>query len=110
MNIVLVLVPSTKRGGNKMKIKTIQFHKDIPFLIEVKNIKKYPIHWHENITEIVLPIKGSIEVNVNFEKILVRRRFWFINNGSIHSITSDSGAIVISLYLDLNYFEKEFPI
>jgi AraC-like DNA-binding protein len=110
MNIVLVLVPSTKRGGNKMKIKTIQFHKDIPFLIEVKNIKKYPIHWHENITEIVLPIKGSIEVNVNFEKILVREGdFWFINNGSIHSITSDSGAIVISLYLDLNYFEKEFP-
>lgn len=92
-----------------MKKEDIQFKDNMPFTIKVLSVKKYPIHWHENVTEMLLPIKGSIEVKANFERILVKEGdFFFINNRTIHSIESPSRAIVISLYLDLNYFEKDF--
>jgi len=95
--------------GKKMKKEDIQFKDNMPFAIKVQSVKKYPIHWHEDITEILLPIKGSIEVKSNFEKVIVKEGdFWFINNNTIHSIKSPSRTIVVSLYIDLNYFEKEF--
>lgn len=92
-----------------MKEETIHFLNNRPFLIEVKSIKRYPIHWHCNVTEIIMPIKGDILVKANFEKILVKEGdFWFVNNQTIHSIESSSNSIVISFYVDLNYFEKDY--
>lgn len=87
----------------------VKFKDEMPFSIKALNIGKYPIHWHEGVTEILLPIKGSIEVVANFEHILVKEGdFWFINNKTIHSIESQSKSTVIMLHIDLNYFEKFF--
>lgn len=93
-----------------MKKEAIQFSEDTPFTIQVQSINKCPIHWHEDVTEIILPIKGNIEVTANFEKIIVKEGdFWFINNQTIHSIKSPDRSIVVCLYVDLNYYEEKFP-
>ncbi|MCF6464320.1 helix-turn-helix transcriptional regulator [Clostridium sp. Cult2] len=92
-----------------MHVEKVKFKKNLPFSIRIQSINRYPIHWHENITEILLPIKGSIEVIANFEYILVKEGdFWFVNNKAIHSINSSSGAIVAVFHIDLDYFEKQF--
>lgn len=94
--------------GNKLYLEKIEFEKDIPISIKVQSIKKYSYHWHEGITEIILPIKGSIEVTSNFERTIIQEGdFWFINNSSIHSVRSSSASIVISIYVNLDYFESE---
>lgn len=92
-----------------MKKQEINFENNLPFSIEVKAIKNYPIHYHEDVTEIILPIKGSVEVIANFEHVLVKEGdFWFINNKCIHSIRSSSKAIVVVFYIDLNYFQRQY--
>ncbi|MBZ2175085.1 helix-turn-helix domain-containing protein [Schnuerera sp. xch1] len=92
-----------------MNREKIKFTKNKPFSIRIQAISKYPIHWHEDITEILLPIKGSIEVISNFEHVLVKEGdFWFVNNKSIHSIRSPSKSIVVFFHIDLNYFENQF--
>lgn len=92
-----------------MDNKKIDFNKGIPFSVQAITLGKYPMHSHEDLVEILLPIKGSTEVYVNFEHILIKEGdFWIINNNSIHSITSSSDSIVIMFHIDLNYFEKDF--
>lgn len=96
--------------GDKVKSEKIYFNEGIPLKIEVHSISRFPLHWHEDITEIVLPIKGSVDIKANFEEIhLEEGDFFFINNNSIHYIKSDNESIVLLFYIDLNYFEKQFP-
>lgn len=90
-----------------LKVEKIQFKDGVPYSIKVEKINRTPIHWHEDVLEIVLPIKGSIQVFAGFEQILVKEGdFWFINNLHVHHIESDDDAIVIFIHLDLNYFER----
>ena len=92
-----------------MNEEKIIFKDNLPFSIKIQSINRYPIHWHENITEILLPIKGSIEVIANYEHILVKEGdFWFVNNKAIHSIKASPEAIVAVLHIDLDYFQKQF--
>lgn len=93
-----------------MELEKVEFSNGIPLKIRIQSINRYPIHWHEGITEIILPIKGSIEVKANFEQILLEEGdFFFINNKTIHAIKSDDEAIVLLFYIDLDHFEKQFP-
>ena len=93
-----------------MKLEKIKFNEDFPIKFKIQSISKYPIHWHENITEIILPIKGSLEIKANFEQILLKEGdFFFINNKTIHSIKSNNEAIVLIFYINLDYFEEQFP-
>lgn len=92
-----------------MKKEIIQFKDHMPFTVTIQSLKKYPIHWHEDVTEILMPIKGSVEVTANFEHILVKEGdFWFINNKTIHSIRSEAESIIAIIHIDLNYFEQYF--
>lgn len=92
-----------------MKVETIAFQKNAPLKIEIFSIKKLPIQWHEGVTEIVMPLNGSIIVETDFEKNIVDEgEFWFINNKSVHSIQSISDVIVASFYIDLDYCKDRF--
>ncbi len=92
-----------------MQIKEIQFNNNMPLRISILSVKRYPIHWNGDITEIIMPLKGSIEIVTDFEKNTVQEGdFWFVNNRSIHSIESDSGSIIACFYIDLNYFQEQF--
>lgn len=94
-----------------MNIEKIQFEENIPFKIKMQSLHTYPIHWHENVTEIILPLDGAIKVTSNFESTTINDgEFWFINNKSIHSITSiDSSPTVVALFhINLDYFETQF--
>lgn len=92
-----------------MKEEKVQFH-DIPFKFDILSIKRYPIHWHKDVTEIIMPIKGSVVVYSNFENFTIDEGdFLFINNKTIHAIQSDNDALIITFHIDLNYFEDHFP-
>lgn len=96
-----------------MKSEKIVFKDSGPIKIEIKAINRYPIHWHENVTEIILPIRGSVDIKANFEEIRLKEGdFFFINNKTIHYIKSadeSSESIVVSFYINLNHFEEQFP-
>lgn len=97
------------KGVMILQIERIQFKEEVPYSVRVEKIKRTPIHWHENVLEIILPIKGSIQVFPSFEQIHVKEGdFWFVNNMHIHHIVSSDDAIVILIHLDLNYFEKHY--
>lgn len=92
-----------------MQAEKIQFQEGVPYSIRAEKINKTPIHWHENVLEIVLPIKGSVKIFEGFEEILVEEGdFSFVNNLHVHHITSTDNAICIFIHLDLNYFEKYY--
>ncbi|HHZ02106.1 MAG TPA: helix-turn-helix transcriptional regulator [Tissierellia bacterium] len=101
---------SNNYNKNKTLIKKVEVpFKDVPFSVKIQAIKRYPIHWHEDVTEILIPIKGTIYIATNYERILVKEKdFVFINNRSLHFIESSEGAIVASIHLNLNYFEKKY--
>ena len=82
-----------------------------PISLRITNIIRYPIHSHENITEIILPLKGDINVIINQECAYVKEGdFYIINNNSIHSIQSIiHESVVAFFYIDLNYYEKKYP-
>ncbi|WP_326907946.1 AraC family transcriptional regulator [Sedimentibacter sp. MB31-C6] len=87
----------------------IFFNENMPFFVKIQAIKRYPIHWHEDVTEILIPIKGTINVVANHERVLVKENdFIFINNNSFHSIQSKEEAIVASIHIDLNFFETKY--
>jgi len=92
-----------------VQAEKIQFQEGVPYSIKVQKIENTPIHWHEDVLEIVLPIKGSVRVFEGFEEILVKEGdFSFVNNLHVHHITSSDNAICIIMHLDLNYFERYF--
>jgi len=92
-----------------IKKEDIFFNENMPFFVEIQAIERYPTHWHEDVTEILIPIKGTINVLASHEQVLVKENdFIFINNNSFHSIESSEEAIVASIHIDLNYFEKKY--
>ena len=92
-----------------MNAEKIEFNDDQPFRVKIQKINRAPIHWHEETTEIILPIRGDVEVVVNFEHILVKEGdFHFINNRSIHSIRSSSNSVVAMIHINLSLYEQQF--
>jgi AraC-like DNA-binding protein len=96
-----------------MFTEKIEFGDNQPFRVEVQKIIRYPIHWHESVTEIILPIQGDVEVVANFEHFTVREGdFHFINNRSVHSVRSadSSGSVAALFHVNLSFFEQEFEL
>lgn len=93
-----------------MNHEVIEFNNGLPLMVRVHSISKSPIHWHDGITEIILPIAGSVKIKANFEDVTLEEgEFFFINNQTIHSISSDKEAIVLLFYINLDYFQEQFP-
>lgn len=87
----------------------MEFGEAIPFSVKIYEMKKYPLHWHDGVTEVVLPLKGSVEITSNVENRLINEGdFLFVNNKAIHSIVSAKGAIVAIFHINLSCFEKHF--
>ncbi len=85
------------------------FEENKPFSVKIESITRYPIHVHEDVTEILFIIKGSINVIAGHEQVSVKEGdFIFINNNSIHYIESKDEAIVAVFYINLNYFERKY--
>lgn len=86
----------------------IVFEENKPFSVKIEYIKRYPIHMHEDVTEILLSLKGSMNVITSHENVYVKEGdFVFVNSNSIHSIQSSDEAIVAVFHIDLNFFEKK---
>ncbi|MGD9569237.1 MAG: AraC family transcriptional regulator [Sedimentibacter sp.] len=98
-----------KINYNSISKENILFTKGNPFSIKIQLIKRYPIHWHEDVVEILLPIKGTIDVIASHERVLVKEGdFIFINNNSFHSIQSSNEAIVAVFHIDLDFYMKKY--
>ena len=64
-----------------MNHEVIEFNNGLPLMVRVHSISKSPIHWHDGITEIILPIAGSVKIKANFEDVTLEEgEFFFINN------------------------------
>ncbi len=91
-------------------LEEIDFNSNSPLSIKIQSIKKYPIHYHKDIVEIVLPIKGHLQIKSGFENVLLEEgNFFIINNTLIHSLSSDEDTVVIFFHLQLEYFKEQFP-
>jgi len=90
--------------------EVLMFEKDMPFMVKIQDIRRYPIHWHDNAVEVLLPLNGSVEVVSNFERTTVREgEFYFSNNKAVHSLRSATGTLTAAFYFDLDYFERQYP-
>lgn len=99
-----------EKGESFMDQEIINFKEEFPLKIRIQSISKSPIHYHEGITEIILPIRGEVKIKANFEEIVINEGdFFFINNKTIHSISSNDEAIVLFFYIRLEDFQKQFP-
>lgn len=93
-----------------MDSENILFQNNAPYQISALVIERVPLHWHESVTEIVFPIRGEIEVVSNFEHITLKEGdFSIINHRSVHSIQSKNKATVISIHINIDQFELQFP-
>lgn len=85
------------------------FEENKPFSVKIEHITRYPIHMHEDVTEILFIINGSINVFAGHEQVSVKEGdFIFINNNSVHYMESKDEAIVAVFYINLNYFERKY--
>lgn len=94
---------------NLINQEKLIFQKNMPVIIETKTVKEYPIHWHEGVTEIILPLQGSVEVIHGIETSTVYEGdFLFINNKALHALTSSTAAVIAIFHINLQYFERQF--
>ena len=81
-----------------------------PISVRVIEIQRTPIHWHENVTQILLPLNGPIEIRSNFENTQIAEgQFYFVNNRAVHAVICDTAVQTAVFSVDLNYYESFFP-
>lgn len=81
----------------------------IPIKVNINSINNYNMHWHRD-TEIILVIKGSINLYINDKSYYLKEDDLILINGSephgIAKTTEDN--IIISLKLDMIYHDRYF--
>ena len=100
-----------KEGKEKILFfEKIPLESNRPFAIRFQKIGRTPIHWHEGVTEILLPIRGEVRVSAAFESRTLREgEFWFINHRAIHYLQSEEGALIALIHVNHGYYSSRFP-
>ncbi|MDR3295007.1 MAG: helix-turn-helix domain-containing protein [Clostridiales Family XIII bacterium] len=83
----------------------------LPLMLELKSVKSAGPFFHRDALELLFIVEGEAEV---WQRMYGSARlrtgdFAIIDAGMTHSVKCDAPCRVISLYLDLNYFEEAFP-
>ena len=96
-----------------MKQMEIPFEPNRPVRVRALTVGRYPIHWHDNAIEIVIPLRGEAVVTANFERVaLAPGEFHIVNPRSIHSFRSKEAggeALLALVQIDVRFFEERFP-
>jgi len=93
-----------------LNYKKVDLFDDLPIGIEIMNVEHYSVHRHEGILEIAFVLKGSLDMNVSFDHIILKEGdFAFVNHHDFHSMDGkDDENIVLFIYVDLKYFSRHF--
>lgn len=71
---------------------------------------RMPVHVRHDILEIFVVLAGAADVSQNYENIRLLPGEWlFIEAGNVHCKQSKDGCIAVSLYINLQNLEEQFP-
>lgn len=93
-----------------MSYQTIDYFEDLPVGIEVKDINFYPWHRQQDVLEILFVLKGTLDITMSCDHFMIgKSEIAVMNNRTFHNIKGiNEENTVISLYLDLNYYEQYY--
>jgi xylan 1,4-beta-xylosidase len=85
--------------------ENIEFTKDIPIIIGIKNLSDIPRHWHNRI-EIFLVLSGNMKIIVESETYhLSEDDIILVNSNQVHEIQGNDNVSVV-LQINYAYFKK----
>lgn len=89
----------------------IDYPNDFPIKVELINIKRYPIHWHDDM-EIIYVLKGSINVTIETETHRINKgEIEIINPYEAHSIkTITPNNEVLLFKINTSFFNRYYNI
>ena len=91
-----------------MEIK-IKFD-NVPYWMEYQNLEYKGPFFHRNTLEIVFVMKGELTIETDNEELVLKEgEFTSINAGISHILRGSKETYINSLYLNLNYYEKQYP-
>lgn len=91
-----------------MEIK-IEFN-NAPYWMEYQNLEYKGPFFHRSTLEIIFVMEGELSIEIYDEKYVLKAgEFTSINAGITHILRGNKDTYITSLYLDLNYYEKEYP-
>lgn len=91
------------------KAEKIQWDDDLPINIKIRNIDYIAPHIHEDTVEITMCIQGEIKFSYYFEEFTLKPGDFILVDHDTHYMYDGKDAVCVSYYLNLDYFEKEFP-
>jgi len=91
------------------KAERIKWEENSPINVKVRKIDYIAPHIHEDTVEITMCIAGEIKFSYYFEEFTLRPGDFILVDHDTHYMYDGKDAVCVSFYLNLDYFEKEFP-
>lgn len=91
------------------KAEKIQWDDNLPINVNVRKIDYIAPHIHENTVEITMCLVGEIKFSYYFEEFTLKPGDFILVDHDTHYMYGGKDAVCVSYYLNLDYFEKEFP-
>lgn len=100
-----------KDGGMMGSVyEVINSNDQLPFEISLKSIGYVPKHWHKSI-EIILVLKGSIDIIVNQDRRLLKEgELLVVNSCHVHEIIGVESNIIASTLVPVTYLKPFIPL
>lgn len=91
------------------KAEKIQWDENLPINVKIRNIDYIAPHIHEDTVEITMCLEGEIKFSYYFEEFTLKPGDFILVDHDTHYMYDGKDAVCVSYYLNLDYFEKEFP-
>lgn len=91
------------------KAEKIYWDDNSPINVKVRKIDYIAPHIHEDTVEITMCLEGEIKFSYYFEEFTLKPGDFILVDHDTHYMYDGKDAVCVSYYLNLDYFEKEFP-
>jgi len=95
-----------------MYTESIAFNNKIPVVVNIWHIDKYPLHCHEDVIEIILVLRGTVQVKSSFEFFTLNAGDYIVvNREDSHKIWKHGEAdnLVAIFHINLKSYRTSFP-
>lgn len=80
-----------------------------PVGIDIRGIDYIAPHFHEDVLEIFCCLRGSVLFSFGFEEFVLEEGEFLSVDKDVHYIYKSTDNICASIYIDLTFFEKQYP-
>lgn len=87
----------------------IKWDDDLPINVKIRKIDYIAPHIHEDTVELTMCISGEINFSYYFEEFTLKPGDFILVDHDTHYMYGGKDAVCVSYYLNLDFFEKEFP-